>query len=918
QPITYGDWTDTYRANWTWDRVVKGTHNRANCFSACSWNLYVKDNVVWREEQNAIYAPSRADVPDFNPRGCQKGACHSDLHLGEARILHPMKRVGERGEGKWKRITWDEAYDEIADACIAAAIEGGTETIIHDHGTTNCDYSPDSSAEMRWNIAMGTTLLDSWAGVGDMPNGLVQTFGMYNADGTTDDWFLSDYIVLWVANPSYTRIPDVHFVNEARYRGATVAVISPDLSASSIHADLWVPVKHETDAAFGLAAAQVILEEGLYDDEAVREQTDLPFLVRTDTGRYLRESDLRAGGKDDLLYVWDEVAGEIADAPGSQGEGSHRLALGDIRPALDGRWDVTLASGAKVAVRPLFQALREHLTASYTPEKQEAVTGVKASVVQRFARGLAKAPAAMIYASWGACKNYHSDLFQRAMALLMAITGNQGRKGGGLRVASWWEMKGSDELGGATTYRPPIAEILKLTAKGLGRGLGPTDWEKVYTDYSNHFPITPLMPFLYHHAGYGDLWNQSEHQDPSMQAPLSQYMQEALEKGWIPVHPPPGTRPRVFIFSGSNPLRRWPSPQTAKEHLWPKLDLIVSTNFRWSTSTLNADIVLPVAAYYEKYGLKYAVSAMPYIVVSEPATPPLGESKFDYEVFGTLARRVSERARERGLTTPVKGPKGRPLDLTKVFDDWSMNGELDPMNVRPVMDRIFRRSDVVGNVSIDQALALGAVPVVTEGTYTLVNQACSSFTPGDTFTPYRWYREDKLRWPTLTGRMQFLIDHPWFLAGGEALPVHKDSPGMRSGKSLRLTSGHTRWSIHAISRDQKMLLHLQRGEPAVWMHPADMAARGLADHDRIRVFNGHGAFEARVRPGARMQPGMIQLFHAWEPYQFKNWQGQQAPVVAPWKPLHLAGGYAQLHYRMYYGSPGHNPRGVGVEVEKVV
>ena len=918
QPITYGDWTDTYRANWTWDRVVKGTHNRANCFSACSWNLYVKDNVVWREEQNAIYAPSRADVPDFNPRGCQKGACHSDLHLGEARILHPMKRVGERGEGKWKRITWDEAYDEIADACIAAAIEGGTETIIHDHGTTNCDYSPDSSAEMRWNIAMGTTLLDSWAGVGDMPNGLVQTFGMYNADGTTDDWFLSDYIVLWVANPSYTRIPDVHFVNEARYRGATVAVISPDLSASSIHADLWVPVKHETDAAFGLAAAQVILEEGLYDDEAVREQTDLPFLVRTDTGRYLRESDLRAGGKDDLLYVWDEVAGEIADAPGSQGEGSHRLALGDIRPALDGRWDVTLASGAKVAVRPLFQALREHLTASYTPEKQEAVTGVKASVVQRFARGLAKAPAAMIYASWGACKNYHSDLFQRAMALLMAITGNQGRKGGGLRVASWWEMKGSDELGGATTYRPPIAEILKLTAKGLGRGLGPTDWEKVYTDYSNHFPITPLMPFLYHHAGYGDLWNQSEHQDPSMQAPLSQYMQEALEKGWIPVHPPPGTRPRVFIFSGSNPLRRWPSPQTAKEHLWPKLDLIVSTNFRWSTSTLNADIVLPVAAYYEKYGLKYAVSAMPYIVVSEPATPPLGESKFDYEVFGTLARRVSERARERGLTTPVKGPKGRPLDLTKVFDDWSMNGELDPMNVRPVMDRIFRRSDVVGNVSIDQALALGAVPVVTEGTYTLVNQACSSFTPGDTFTPYRWYREDKLRWPTLTGRMQFLIDHPWFLAGGEALPVHKDSPGMRSGKSLRLTSGHTRWSIHAISRDQKMLLHLQRGEPAVWMHPADMAARGLVDHDRIRVFNGHGAFEARVRPGARMQPGMIQLFHAWEPYQFKNWQGQQAPVVAPWKPLHLAGGYAQLHYRMYYGSPGHNPRGVGVEVEKVV
>ena len=74
-PVTYGDWTDTYRSKWTWDRIVKGTHNRANCFSACSWNLFVKDGVVWREEQNAVYGPSREGVPDFNPRGCQKRAC---------------------------------------------------------------------------------------------------------------------------------------------------------------------------------------------------------------------------------------------------------------------------------------------------------------------------------------------------------------------------------------------------------------------------------------------------------------------------------------------------------------------------------------------------------------------------------------------------------------------------------------------------------------------------------------------------------------------------------------------------------------------------------------------------------------------------------------------------------------------------
>jgi hypothetical protein len=227
--VSYRDWSDVYRASWKWDRVARGSHNRANCFSACSWNLFVRDGIVWHEEQNAPYDAPREGLPDFNPRGCQKGACHSDLEQGEARVLHPLRRVGERGEGKWRRISWDEAYDEIADACIDAALAAGTETIVHDHGTTNIDYGPDAASEMRWILAMGATLIDSWAGVGDMPNGVVQTQGIFMVDGTTDDWFLSDYIVIWMANPAYTRIPDVHFVHEARYRGAKLVVVSPDL-----------------------------------------------------------------------------------------------------------------------------------------------------------------------------------------------------------------------------------------------------------------------------------------------------------------------------------------------------------------------------------------------------------------------------------------------------------------------------------------------------------------------------------------------------------------------------------------------------------------------------------------------------------------------------------------------------------------
>jgi anaerobic selenocysteine-containing dehydrogenase len=339
-PVIYQGFQDVWRTKWTWDRIAKGTHTRANCISACSWDVYVKDGVVWREEQAAVYEAPRPDVPDLNPRGCQKGACYSDLQTSASRVLHPLKRVGPRGSGRWQRISWDDAFGEIADGLIDAAVKEGTESILYDHGTTNAGYGPETSGEVRFAEAVSATIIDSWSGVGDMPMGAVQTWGMYNCEGTADDWFRSDYIVVWIGNPSVTRIPEMHFMHEARYRGAKLVVIAPDLSPTSAHADLWIPIKPDTDAAFGLAAARILVEEGLYDVDYVREQTDLPLLVREDTQRYLRESDLHGGGKDDRFYYWDEVAGALANVTGSQGDDGRSIALGAARPALEGSFPV--------------------------------------------------------------------------------------------------------------------------------------------------------------------------------------------------------------------------------------------------------------------------------------------------------------------------------------------------------------------------------------------------------------------------------------------------------------------------------------------------------------------------------------------------------------------------------------------------
>jgi DMSO reductase family type II enzyme molybdopterin subunit len=911
----YGDWRDVYQARWTWDRVVRSSHARANCISACSWNVFVKDGVAWREEQNAIYEASEPGVPDFNPRGCQKGAVYTHLMYEPSRVLHPLRRVGPRGSGRWKRISWDEALGEIADRMIDTAVEHGTGSIIYDHGTTNIDFGPDTAGEMRLFALMNATSIDSWAGVGDMPYGALQTWGMYNVEGTADDWFKSDYIVVWVGNPAYTRIPEVHFMHEARYRGARLVVIAPDYNASAVHADYWVNPRVGTDAALGLAMAQVILAEGLHDEAYVREQTDLPILVREDTGRYLRQSDLRAGGDERLLYFWDEEADALAPVRGCRGEGSQTLALGAVRPALSGVHRVRLADGSEVTVRPLLERLRAHLDEAYRPEQAAAITGVSAGTIARIARDLAAAPSAMIFSSWGACKHYHSDLMQRAKILLMALTGNQGRSGGGLRVASWWRVEGFETLSRGD-FDLSLGKKLRAAWQRLTGQLG---WREVEDIIQEIVPLrgnVPLMPFLYAHAGYDEIWNRSDWQDPAVPRKTAEYVKESVEKGWIPIRPAPGTDPKVFIFTGSNPLRRWPAPQVALEHLWPKLDLVVDVNFKGSTSGRYADLILPTSGYYERDSLKYSQAYLPYLIICEKAVEPLGESKPEWEIFGLLAKKIQERARARGVST-VRDAVGAGTTLSDLYDRWTEKGRWHESDPVAALDYILRNTATTGKLGLEEARRTGMLPVVeSSGNYDALYAVATDYKPGRTLWPHQRFVEGKEAWPTLSGRQQFLIDHPWYEEMGETLPVFKETPKAGGDFPLRLTGGHTRWSIHATWRDSALMLQLQRGEPSLWLSTEDAGARGIADGDRVRVFNDQGAFEALAKTSGAVQPGQVIIYHAWEPYQFKGWKGQQEPVAAPWKALHLAGGYGQIHYRMIYGAPSHAPRANAVDVER--
>ena len=384
-PYFYRSWEDIYRRKWSWDRVARGTHY-VNCWyqSSCAFDLYVKDGVVVREEQAAQYPRIESETPDFNPRGCQKGSCYSRRMYSSSRVKYPLKRAGKRGEGKWERLSWEEALSEIADKLIDVLREEGSDTVLWDTGT-NLSMGNQGLGFLRLAVLLDSSVLDVNPEIGDDRQGSAVTLGKIAGGNSIDDWFHADLFFIWGANPFYTQIPNSHFFLEARYNGTRVVTISPDYSPSAIHSDLWVPIQVGTDAALALSMAQVIVSEKLYKESFLREQTDLSLLVREDTKRFLREADLKPGGLQDIFYFYDLSRKAVRKAP------RQTLELGEQQPALEGTYEVETLHG-KVKVRPVFNLLKTKLV-DYTPERVAAITGVRAEIVRQLAREIAQARA---------------------------------------------------------------------------------------------------------------------------------------------------------------------------------------------------------------------------------------------------------------------------------------------------------------------------------------------------------------------------------------------------------------------------------------------------------------------------------------------------------------------------------------------
>ncbi|RSO46771.1 nitrate reductase subunit alpha [Streptomyces sp. WAC 06725] len=392
-----------YRDRWSHDKVVRSTHG-VNCTGSCSWKVFVKDGIITWEAQQTDYPSVGPDRPEYEPRGCPRGAAFSWYTYSPTRVRYPYVRgvllqmyrearqrlgdpvlawadiVGDperarrykaaRGRGGLLRATWEEAAELVAAAHVHTIKEYGPDRL--------AGFSPIPAMSMvshaagaRFYSLLGGVMLSFYDWYADLPVASPQVFGDQTDVPESGDWWDAGYLIMWGANLPVTRTPDAHWMAEARYRGQKVVAVAPDYADNVKFADEWLHARPGTDGALAMAMGHVVLREFFVERETapfisyVKRFTDLPFLVVLDEsapgrytpGKFLTAADL--GGEEGAAaenaefktVLLDAVTGRpvvpggtLGHRYGESGAGRWNLDLGDIDPLL------TAAGGGQAPV----------------------------------------------------------------------------------------------------------------------------------------------------------------------------------------------------------------------------------------------------------------------------------------------------------------------------------------------------------------------------------------------------------------------------------------------------------------------------------------------------------------------------------------------------------------------------------------
>jgi len=220
---------------------------------------------------------------------------------------------------------------------------------------------------------------------------------------------------------------------------------------------------------------------------------------------------------------------------------------------------------------------------------------------------------------------------------------------------------------------------------------------------------------------------------------------------------------------------------------------------------------------------------------------PLYDSKNEWEIFCLLAKKIEERAAQRGVVT-FKDRSGKERRLDNIYDKVTVNGLYTEGDLEAVSRDIFLNSSNVEKLDWEEFKEKGYAHWTGEGKSSRSVGHSTDIVPGESIVPLKWHVERKYPYPTTTRRIQFYIDHDLFLEFGEELPTQKEDPKAGGDYPLRLTGGYTRWSIQSTHTEDALLLRLQRHHGGRFLAARDVPEVAL-DH-RQRPF--HFAAEVGV------------------------------------------------------------------------
>ena len=528
------------------------------------------------------------DPDPSHPTGqslCVKGRAAPELVYARDRLLYPMKRTRPKGDPDpgWVRIGWDEALDWTAQQMRAVAERHGPEAVAFSVTTPSGTAVSDGFQWINRLIRLFGSPNMTWAEelcAWHRDYATAYTFGV---DIGTPDFPRTGCLLLWGHNPSTSYLAQATEVAETKARGAALIVVDPRRAGLAAKADQWLRVRPGSDGALALGLAGVMLAEGRWDRDFIRDWSNGPFLVRDDTGRFLAGADLDPAVDPKRHVVWDAAAARPVVYDPLTGQYVDHVK----EPQLLGSVGIVTRSGV-IACRPAFERYAA-LCREYPPERVARITGVPAAQIVETARLLWERRPVSYFHWTGLEQHTNATQTVRAISLLYALTGSFDAPGGNVRPT-----------------RPPSNDLgaLSLLPKGqLDKALGLKD--------------RPLGIGRYGWILAADLYR-------------------AIVEG---------TPYRVhgMVGFGGNMLLSQPGARAAREAL-SQLDFLVFADLFLTPTAALSDVVLPVSSAWEREGLRVGFGPThdgEQLVQLRPAAiAPLGEARSDTWIACELARRL--------------------------------------------------------------------------------------------------------------------------------------------------------------------------------------------------------------------------------------------------------------------------------------